>query len=103
MTKEQLINRIKSRIEKFVKSFPRGQGYVELDSCTYYDDPSFILNNEKGAVIKVNKDGVVWINDLRSKNPEEIQIVWVDMTQFSENALKNIYNNLVGTIHNDAW
>jgi hypothetical protein len=96
-SKERIRNRIKNLFERTANILPSyKEKKIELDSC---DD--FNLNGEDIMVIDVNMNGVTYIKDFRSNEPEEILLDWDKITELNEEYLKTIYDNLVGTIRNE--
>lgn len=92
--KERLINRIKNLIQRSLKVKPWDKkGKVYLDDCY-----GWRINRQKLDVISVDAYGINCDIDMK-----ETHLSWEEMMDLSEYYLREIYNNLEGTIRNDAW
>lgn len=92
--KERLINRIKNLIQRSIKVMPwNREGKVYLDDCG-----GWTYKGQGLDVISVDADGINCDIDM-----DETHLSWEEMMDLSEYYLREIYNNLEGTIRNDAW
>ena len=108
-TKFDLVNKIKSTIENCDKNYQVNE--VDLDSCdtvswteTEYDDKPFNFRGQEIAVLKVTLDGLKYIeyDKYGDENEEDLKLIsWEESSDFDEIFLKEILNNLKGTISNE--